>query len=61
MYGTGRRIILYATTPRPTPRIAYTLNFKNKTAKAKADHVISTAKAKKEQVELYFYFPYTLS
>lgn len=59
MSGTDRRIILYTTTPKPTPRTAYTLHFKSKAADAEADHV-STAKTKKEHVELYF-FPYTPS
>ena len=61
MSGTGRCIILYTTTPKPTLRTAYTLNFKNKAVDAKADRVSpSIAKTKKEHVELYF-FPYTLS
>jgi hypothetical protein len=55
MSGTGRRIVLHTTTPKPTPRTAYTLHFKSKAADAKA-----IAKTKKEHVELYF-FPYTLS
>jgi hypothetical protein len=57
MFGPGRRIILCAITPRPTPRTVYTLYTytKNKETDAKADHVSSsTAKAKKEHVELYF-------
>ena len=62
MSGTGRRIIRYTKTPKPTLRTAYTLNFKNKAADAKADHVSSSiAKTKKEHVELFFFFPYTLS
>ena len=62
MSGTGRRIILYTTTPNLTPRTAYTLNFKNKAADAKADHISSfTVKTNKEHVELYFFFPCTLS
>jgi len=55
MSGTGRSIILYTTTPKHTPRTAYTLYFKSKAADAEA-----IAKTKKEHVELYF-FPYTLS
>lgn len=62
MSGTGRRIILYTTTPKPTLRSAYTLNFKNTPADAKAYHVSSSiAKSKKEHVQLYLFFPYTLS
>lgn len=60
MSGTDRRIILYTTTPKPNPRTTYALHFKSKAADAKADYV-STAKTKKEHVELYFFFPYTLS
>ena len=61
MSGTGRRIILYTTTPKITLRTAYTLNFKNKAANAKANHVSSSiAKTKREHVDLYFFFPYTL-
>jgi hypothetical protein len=62
MSGTGRRIILYTTTPKPTLRTVYTLKFKNKAADTKANHVSSfTAKAKKEHVELHFFFLYTFS